>query len=68
MFAGQINQITSISEEEIYFNLMHRNNYSLLDGVKSPKTKLNSEITRIIIIGASGGVMVSKLALANLHE
>ena len=44
MFTGQINHSTSISEE-IYFNLMHRNNYSLLDSFKLPKIKLNCEIT-----------------------
>ena len=41
---------TSIIEEEIYFNLMHWNNYSLLDKSELPKTKLDCKVTQIIII------------------
>ena len=45
MFAGQINQSTSISEEEIYFNLTHRNNYSLKQNKKQKKIPRNNEMT-----------------------
>ena len=60
MFAGQINQITFISEEEIYFILTHRNDYSLLDSFKSPKTKLNCEISEIIIISSIFQLLTKK--------
>ena len=45
-----LDRYTSTIEEEIYFNLMHWNNYSLLDISKSPKTKLDCKVTQIIII------------------
>ena len=47
--AGEINQCTSIYEEEIYFNFMHFDNYNLLDISKPPKTKSSCIVTEIII-------------------
>ena len=49
-FAGQINQSTSINEEEIYFTLTYWNNYNLFDISKLPYSKLHRKLTQIIII------------------